>query len=150
MRLLVTGDRNWGRVQEPVDATKIRVAKMEREYLYSVLDACNVSPGVSELIVGDAKGADEFAKRWAIDRKVALAKNMQDKREPFKADWDQHGKSAGPIRNREMLFKDGGPDAVIAFHRDFMNSKGTKHMVTIALDEGIMCSIHPSVHLERA
>lgn len=145
MRLLVTGDRNWGRVnEEPVDAFKIRRAKQEREYLELVLDAVNHSPGVTELIVGDAKGADEFAVRWAKSRGVQLAMNLDDKREPFKADWDTHKKAAGSIRNQDMLTK-GDPEAAVAFHRDFMRSKGTKDMVTRLLNAGITVSIHPSV-----
>jgi hypothetical protein len=40
------------------------------------------------------------------------------------ADWANHGKAAGPIRNRKML--DLKPDLVLAFHADLTNSKGTK------------------------
>lgn len=133
-----------------MNAFKIRQAKEEREYLELVLDTVNESPGVTELTVGDAKGADEFAKRWAVSRNIPLSKNVEGKREPFKADWDQHGKSAGVLRNQDMIVVDGGPDAVIAFHRDFMRSKGTKDMVTRALDKGLMVSIHPSVAQVRA
>lgn len=133
-----------------MDAFKIRQAKEEREYLELVLDTIHSSPGITELTVGDAKGADEFAKRWAIARKVPFSKNLQGKREPFKADWDALGKSAGVRRNIDMLVVDGGPDGVVAFHRDFMRSKGTKHMVTIALEKGLMVSIHPSVSQVKA
>lgn len=135
----------WGRVGEKEPSPQaIRQAKQEREYLELVLDTVNSSPGIDELIVGDAKGVDEFTKRWAINRKVPFAKNVDNKREPFPADWDQFGKSAGVRRNIDMLVK-GEPDAAIAFHRDFMRSKGTKDMVTRLLDAGIMVSIHPSV-----
>lgn len=145
MRLLVTGDRNWGRV--PTDSVRpehIRRAKAEREYLELVLDTILQTPGITHLIVGDAKGVDEFAKRWAQDRGVAFALNMDDKPAPFVADWDTHGKKAGPLRNLDMLYK-GNPDAVVAFHRDFMRSKGTRHMVEASLAQGLMVSIHPTV-----
>lgn len=50
-------------------------------------------------------GTDYFAKCWAISRKV--------KQTPFPANWDLHGKSAGPIRNSLMLNEN--PDACVAF-----------------------------------
>jgi argininosuccinate synthase len=31
----------------------------------------------------------------------------------------------------------GHPDVVLAFHNDLENSKGTKHMVKIALESGV-------------
>ena len=47
-----------------------------------------------EIVHGGAKGidscADKFADTWGLDKKV------------FPADWDTHGKKAGPIRNRQM------------------------------------------------
>ena len=47
------------------------------------------------------------------------------------ADWKKYGKSAGPIRNREMLKMD--PDIVLIFHDDPKNSKGTKDCVKALL-----------------
>ena len=146
MRLLVTGDRMWGRVPEGGQPTgqQVRQAKMEREYLELVLDTVNQSPGISELVIGDAKGTDEFARRWAISRNIPLAENLAGKRAPFKAEWDTEGKSAGYIRNQAML-DHADPDAVIAFHRDFLRSKGTKDMVDRSLKRGLMVSLHPTV-----
>lgn len=48
-----------------------------------------------ELFVGDAKGADYLAEKWA-DRYWYV-------RHIFRADWEEHGKAAGPIRNKEMV-----------------------------------------------
>jgi hypothetical protein len=53
----------------------------------------------------------------------------------FPADWDLHGKAAGPIRNRQMLL--AKPEIVIAFHDDLDSSKGTKDMVKIAKRTGV-------------
>ena len=50
--------------------------------------------------------------------------------ECYPADWDRHGKAAGPIRNQRMI--DTGVDLVVAFHDDLEHSKGTGHMVKIA------------------
>jgi UDP-N-acetylmuramoylalanine-D-glutamate ligase len=49
----------------------------------------------------------------------------------YPAKWDLHGKSAGPIRNQQML--DTGVDLVIAFP----GGKGTAHMVSIAKKAGV-------------
>lgn len=61
---------------------------------------------LSELHVGDARGADrlaaERAKLWNVPVTI------------YKADWDGKGKAAGMIRNREMLEK-GKPEVLIAF-----------------------------------
>lgn len=53
------------------------------------------------------------------------------------ADWDQHGRSAGYVRNAEM--------AAIATHLFVMwdgESKGTKHMIDIARQKGIPVMLH--------
>lgn len=41
----------------------------------------------------------------------------------FPADWDKHGKAAGPIRNKQML-DEGKPDLAIMFP----GGRGTAHM----------------------
>ncbi len=48
-----------------------------------------------QVYVGDATGADAMARDWADHAGVCL--------EVFTADWDKHGKKAGPIRNAWML-----------------------------------------------
>jgi hypothetical protein len=57
----------------------------------------------------------------------------------FPADWDTHGRSAGPLRNRKML--DTKPDLVIAFHGNLNASKGTKNMVHQARRNGVETEI---------
>lgn len=51
------------------------------------------------------------------DRKVAvLWRALGGTDEPHPADWRAHGRAAGPIRNKEMIY--AGADAVVAFIRD--------------------------------
>ena len=64
-------------------------------------------------------GADKLAD------KAARALGLKVRR--FPADWVKYGRSAGPIRNTEMI--DERPDKVLAFHEDLPNSKGTKDTV---------------------
>lgn len=81
---------------------------------------------VTEVIEGEAKGADILARRWATLRGIEVRR--------FPADWEKYGKAAGSIRNIQML-KEGKPDLVVAFMGP--NSRGTKHMVTIAQKQGV-------------
>src|SRR4051812_7345271 len=60
----------------------------------------------SLVIHGAASGVDSLADQWACASGI--------KRLPFPAEWNKHGKAAGPIRNQEML-DEGKPDLVIAF-----------------------------------
>ena len=49
-----------------------------------------------DLIVhGDARGVDRTAKSWANQNGIPSIE--------FKANWLEHGKKAGPIRNSEMI-----------------------------------------------
>jgi hypothetical protein len=47
----------------------------------------------------------------------------------FEACWEFDGKSAGSKRNQKML-DEGKPSKVVAFHKDIVNSKGIKDMIT--------------------
>jgi hypothetical protein len=75
------------------------------------------------VIHGGCRGADTFAAQSARD----LGYDQQ----AFEADWDAHGKAAGPIRNIAML--DQQPDLVVAFGR----GRGTDHTVREAERRGI-------------
>lgn len=73
-----------------------------------------------ELVVsGGAKGADkmgeEWAKRHGIDTLI------------FQAEWNKYGKSAGFIRNEDII---KNADYVIAFWDQ--KSKGTLHSINLA------------------
>lgn len=75
-------------------------------------------PWVDMVVIhGNAKGADTLAKEWAIENNI--------KHESYNADWEKHGNSAGPIRNKRML--DSGLNLLVAFP----GGRGTAHMVSI-------------------
>lgn len=73
------------------------------------------------IIAGAARGADTHAADWAGVNQKGLIE--------FPADWNTHGKAAGPIRNTQML-REGKPDLVIAFLAP--NSRGTANMISQA------------------
>jgi len=73
------------------------------------------------LISGGAKGADSLGERWAKENEIPT--------QIFYPDWDKHGKSAGYIRNKDIV---ANADLIIAFWDGV--SKGTKHSIDIALE----------------
>lgn len=83
------------------------------------------------LIDGMAKGADTLAFRWLYKKFPDLWQHMSDR---YPAKWEEHGKAAGPIRNKQMIDY-GKPDLVIAFLAP--NSRGTANMISQAEKAGI-------------
>lgn len=71
-------------------------------------------------------GADILGGRYGEENKLSVLR--------FPAQWSKFGKSAGPIRNRQML-RDGAPDLVVAFLAP--NSRGTKDMINAAKKAGV-------------
>ena len=77
------------------------------------------------IVHGNCRGADKIA--GSIGKKLGF--NI----EPHPADWKKYGKSAGPIRNTEMV--NSNIDLVLAF--PVGNSKGTKDCLEKARRKGI-------------
>jgi len=117
VRVLVCGQRDF----------------VDQQGLFEVLDFVHALTPISLIIEGEARGADTFAREWAISRGVEF--------KPFPADWDRYHRAAGPIRNRQMLVE-GLPDMGLAFYHDPSASKGTKNMVKqLKQAEVIVCEI---------
>jgi hypothetical protein len=112
VRVLISGDRNW------------RCGALARRIVARLVDRIG-----ADLVVvhGGASGVDgAFAE--ACDLRDAT-------HEPHVADWQKHGKKAGPLRNQEMI--DAGADFVIAVHRSLAWSRGTRDCIERALATGI-------------
>lgn len=88
------------------------------------LDALHDMEPITEIIHGGASGADTLAGLWATQNNVKL--NI------FPAEWEKHGRAAGPIRNTIML-EVGKPELVLAFR----GGRGTANMVKQAEDAGV-------------
>lgn len=84
------------------------------------------------IIEGGASGADEFAKKVAIELHIDFKE--------YKADWKKYGRAAGPKRNQLMLDSEN-PDLVIAFHENLQSSKGTKDMINRAKKNNIKVEV---------
>lgn len=78
----------------------------DKGMVWGMLDSLHAMRPITRIVHGDAKGADKLASDWARSRGVG-----QDR---FPADWKNLGRSAGPIRNAEMLVK-SRPDLCVAF-----------------------------------
>lgn len=74
----------------------------------------------AEIVSGGASGADKLGEEFALRMGCRLTS--------FPADWDTHGKAAGPIRNEKMAEY---ADACIVFWDG--KSRGTKNMIDMAL-----------------
>ena len=94
-----------------------------RAFVFKVLDHILLTRGISEIIQGEAPGADRWAREWAINRDVPLTR--------CRAEWEKYGKRAGPLRNRHMLTLK--PDGVVAFP----GGRGTQDMITAAQEAGV-------------
>ena len=106
-KLLISGGRSFDDVDFAVDV-------LARVQGY-------VEDPITEVITGEAKGADEIGMEWA--RVMGIPHKGFPVRD---TDWKRLGPKAGFIRNEQML--DYGPDIVVAFP----GGNGTQHMVDIA------------------
>jgi len=73
---------------------------------------------ISLVISGAAKGADSLGERWALKNNIKTL--------IFLPDWEQYGKKAGIIRNKDII---NNCDCAIAFWDGI--SKGTQHALSL-------------------
>ena len=83
-----------------------------------------------EIVSGTAKGADSLGARYAKDKGYSV--------KTFPADWAAFGKRAGYLRNEQMA---NYANALIAFWDG--ESRGTKHMIDIATEKGLLVKVTP-------
>ena len=84
MKLIIAGSRKF---------TDSGLCQTIMTMLVMMADKC-LNNDVDEIVTGGAKGVDHIGK--------CLAFYSKKPHKEFPADWDQHGKAAGPIRNRQM------------------------------------------------
>lgn len=125
VRLLVCGGRGWGEVPMNAPPSRITEAQRERLFTFMALGDFGREYGIEHIISGAAKGADRLGVEFAKTHGIPFTE--------YPADWVQHGKRAGILRNEEMLRK-GLPNYVIAFP----GGRGTAHMIKIAREARIV------------
>src|SRR5690606_3743671 len=113
MRVLICGGRDYNNFGEASNIIRNHLATMSSD------------PPKKEdvvFITGMARGADHIPFHLGdLDEWGGVLE--------FPADWDTYGKSAGHIRNQQML-DEGKPDLVIAFPTN--KSRGTYDMINRA------------------
>ena len=113
-RVLVTGGRGYPHCEAVFE----RLATCRQEAARNGLNLV--------VIHGDCPtGADHWAALWC------RREGIEERR--FPAQWDLHGRSAGPTRNQRML-DEGRPDLVLAFP----GGRGTADMVRRADTAGVL------------
>jgi hypothetical protein len=100
MKLIIAGGRDFD----------------DRDLLYTNVYAVHRAVEITEVVCGQARGADSIGEDWAELHGIKVV--------PFPADWDKYNKAAGPIRNTQMAHY---ADMLLAFWDG--KSKGTGHMI---------------------
>ena len=85
MKTIIAGSRNF---------TDREVLNKVMEFVGTLAANHFLQWGVTEVVCGEARGVDTLGKDWAQDHNIPVAS--------FPADWDTHGRAAGPIRNKQM------------------------------------------------
>lgn len=113
MRVIFAGWRDW---DDPYMVDNVLKGLMARFGKFTVVH-------------GAGRGADHMVN--------SLAKRYGLSIHQFPADWDQHGKKAGPLRNIEMVAS--GADLCVVFKLALnpINSGGTEHTVSLCCKAGI-------------
>ena len=93
---------------------------------YKALAAAITAAGypISCVISGGARGADTLGEKYARNNNIPLKRYIPD--------WEKHGKSAGFLRNAEMV---DNADGLIALWDGV--SRGTPHTIRLAKQKGI-------------
>lgn len=112
MRVLICGSREWA----------------DGGAIYQKLAQLHDGKNVVIVIEGECRGADVLGRQAAEQLRIPVL--------AFPAEWKKYGRSAGPIRNAQML-REGKPAVVLAFHDDLAHSAGTKDMVERAKKAGL-------------
>ena len=106
MKLIIAGGRNY----VLSDNDRRRLAHLHIEL------------GFTEIVSGGAMGVDAAGEVFAVANNIPVRR--------FPADWDKHGKAAGPIRNRQMAEY---ADAIALFP----GGRGTASMMRAAERAGL-------------
>ena len=94
---------------------------MDSRAIYAALDRLRAKGMIDCIIEGGClSGADSIARNWAETNGIECR--------TYVADWERHGRAAGPMRNQLMLDREK-PDGVIAFP----GGRGTEDMKRRAL-----------------
>jgi hypothetical protein len=138
MRVLVCGSRTW-RDWRPIFTV---LGGLLADAMNDFDDLTVIQGGqvTTDSDTGQRYGADYIASHFfdgpcESDEVGTHAAHGFVNHERYPADWQKHGRAAGPIRNKQML-EEGKPDLVVAFSEQPI-TKGTQNMVDLAKAAGV-------------
>lgn len=116
IRILITGSRSWDDIN----------------YIRSVFSKMNEEVSEDIILISGAcpTGADRLGE--------IVAAELGWRTELYPADWNQHGRKAGFVRNSQMV--DTEPNLVIGFVRN--GSKGASMTVNLGKKKGLPVIVH--------
>lgn len=109
-RVVIAGCRDYNNYNEAKEYIDYCLSEIRKENEIIIVSGC-------------ASGADAIGERYAKEKGFKVEKHP--------ANWNKYGKSAGPIRNKQMAEVS---DYVICFWDQ--KSRGTKSMITYAKECG--------------
>lgn len=121
MRILVTGSRTWPKYKPAMIGTTLLGWALGRVEEDPVTVVVGYDPERER-----PHGVDQIAYETCLRGGVRV--------ECYPADWDAHGKAAGPIRNQKMV--DSGADLCLAFFW-YGRTPGTGNCADLAEAAGI-------------
>lgn len=104
-----------------VAGSRYRETRMPAEIISHVLDRLHKKHNIQVVVSGTCSNSPDIdGEDWARANKITI--------NPFPANWEENGKAAGFLRNKEMA---ANADILVAFWD--RKSSGTKNMIDIAL-----------------
>ena len=100
-----------------------------RADVFAALQQCSWIGFASAFVSGTARGADKFGEEWAEEHGVPIV--------PLAAEWEKHGRRAGPLRNQEMVNSAEGLVAIWDGH-----SPGTRSVIDFAKIRGLRIFVY--------
>ena len=120
-KIIIAGGRNYSDYQ----TIKEELNKILKKYRYYDCDQID-----AEVVGGGASGADTLGEQAAKELSLPV--------KVFMADWKTYGRSAGPIRNKQMADYVAGSDCIgvlLCFWDG--KSRGTANMIKTAQSKNI-------------
>jgi len=105
MKVIIAGSRDLDNVSHTLESKVTFVEQV----------VTNSGMGVTKVLCGGAKGADQWGKAWAMSRHLPV--------EVYTANWQDYGKAAGMIRNNAMA--DDADGLILIWDG---KSRGSAHM----------------------
>lgn len=124
VKVVIFGGRDFGNTYNIHDPEVLKERKKQYDFGMRLLDELHNEYTFTVVISGMARGADTIGYNWGKLNNIPVLE--------FHAQWNTYGKSAGFVRNTQML-EEGEPAMGIAFP----GGNGTKMMCDLSRRCGV-------------